>query len=171
MYVEPEPQDLWWGDKEYPPSAVLGIGRDVPSLVYGISSGLVLFIGLGMAHIGQMPPRDLIDPYAPGMLAPRVHLAGWHARRIARIAYPGIADLHPVREQHDELNLHKCTDCVPKEAALTNDERLAATRHKDLANRPGTTPEQLTRAVTEPEVVPQPRATPANAVAPTPRQS
>ena len=36
---------VWWGDKEYPPSKVLGIGRDVPSLVYGISSGIVLFIG------------------------------------------------------------------------------------------------------------------------------
>ena len=45
MYTEPEPQDLWWGDKEYPPSEVLGIGANVPSLVYGVSSGLALFIG------------------------------------------------------------------------------------------------------------------------------
>jgi hypothetical protein len=44
-YDVPETEDMWWGDKEYPPSAVLGIGRDVPSLVYGISSGLALFIG------------------------------------------------------------------------------------------------------------------------------
>merc|ERR1719409_1884179 len=45
VIAELETEDMWWGDKEYPPSAVLGIGRDVPSLVYGISSGIVLFIG------------------------------------------------------------------------------------------------------------------------------
>jgi len=45
-YTEPTPQDLWWGDKEYPPSEVLGIGKDVPSLVFGISSGIALAIGL-----------------------------------------------------------------------------------------------------------------------------
>ena len=44
-YTVPEPEDMWWGDKEYPPSKVLGIGKDVPSLVYGISSGIVLAIG------------------------------------------------------------------------------------------------------------------------------
>ena len=45
-YTEPEAQDLWWGDKEYPPSEVLGIGKDVPSLVYGITAPIALFIGL-----------------------------------------------------------------------------------------------------------------------------
>jgi hypothetical protein len=44
-YTVPEPDDMWWGDKEYPPSKVLGIGKDVPSLVYGLSSGIVFFIG------------------------------------------------------------------------------------------------------------------------------
>ena len=37
---------VWWGDKEYPPSKVLGIGKDVPSLVYGITSGIALLIGV-----------------------------------------------------------------------------------------------------------------------------
>merc|ERR1719201_2137809 len=46
MYTEPEAQDLWWGDKEYPPSEVLGIGKDVPSLVYGITAPIALAIGL-----------------------------------------------------------------------------------------------------------------------------
>merc|ERR1719183_1960932 len=46
VVAELETEDMWWGDKDYPPSAVLGIGRDVPSLVFGISSGIALFIGL-----------------------------------------------------------------------------------------------------------------------------
>ena len=41
-----EAEDTWWGDKEYPPSIVLGIGKNVPSNVFGITSGLALFIGL-----------------------------------------------------------------------------------------------------------------------------
>jgi len=43
--MELEVQDTWWGDKDYPPSIVLGIGKDVPSNVYGITSGLALGIG------------------------------------------------------------------------------------------------------------------------------
>ena len=35
-----------WGDKEYPDSVVLGIGKNVPSIVFGVSSGLALAIGM-----------------------------------------------------------------------------------------------------------------------------
>ena len=35
-----------WGDKEYPDSVVLGIGKNVPSKFYGVTSGLALGIGL-----------------------------------------------------------------------------------------------------------------------------
>ena len=34
------------GDKEYPPSTVLGIGKGVSSGVFGVTSGIALFIGL-----------------------------------------------------------------------------------------------------------------------------
>jgi len=34
------------GDKEYPPSTVLGIGKGVSSGVFGVTSGLALMIGL-----------------------------------------------------------------------------------------------------------------------------
>ena len=37
---------MWWGDKEYHDRKVLGIGKDVPSLVYGITSGIALLIGV-----------------------------------------------------------------------------------------------------------------------------
>jgi len=46
MYEEFEPQDTWWGDKEYPDSVVLGIGKNVPSSIYGPMSGVALAIGL-----------------------------------------------------------------------------------------------------------------------------
>ena len=36
---------MWWGDKDYPPSDVLGIGKDVPSAIYGPAAGVVFFIG------------------------------------------------------------------------------------------------------------------------------
>merc|ERR1719482_2026746 len=44
-YTVPEPDDMWWGDKEYPPSKVLGIGKDVPSIVLGLGSGVAFGIG------------------------------------------------------------------------------------------------------------------------------
>ena len=44
--MELEVQDTWWGDKDYPDSIVLGIGKNVPSAVYGPLSGVALFIGL-----------------------------------------------------------------------------------------------------------------------------
>merc|ERR1719498_2210405 len=46
MYEEFEPQDTWWGDKEYPDSVVLGIGKNVPSSIYGPMSGVALALGL-----------------------------------------------------------------------------------------------------------------------------
>merc|ERR1711924_320604 len=44
--MELETWDTWWGDKDYPDSVVLGIGKNVPSKVFGVTSGLALFIGL-----------------------------------------------------------------------------------------------------------------------------
>ena len=43
---ELETVDTWWGDKDYPDSVVLGIGKNVPSKVFGVTSGLALMIGL-----------------------------------------------------------------------------------------------------------------------------
>merc|ERR1719183_2292225 len=43
--MELEVQDTWWGDKEYPDSVVLGIGKDVPSAVFGITSVIALSVG------------------------------------------------------------------------------------------------------------------------------
>ena len=84
-YTEPTPQDLWWGDKEYPPSEVLGIGKDVPSLVFGISSGIALFIGMwcvaesnllnilsGSTVNGWYVAGSLLVPYSWGL-----HVASW----------------------------------------------------------------------------------------------
>ena len=44
--MELETQDMWWGDKDYPDSLVLGIGKNVPSAVYGPLSGIALAIGI-----------------------------------------------------------------------------------------------------------------------------
>merc|ERR1719171_3030600 len=84
-YDIPETEDMWWGDKEYPPSAVLGIGRDVPSLVFGISSGLALLIGCycvaqsnllnilsGSTVNGFLVAGSLLVPYSWGL-----HVASW----------------------------------------------------------------------------------------------
>ena len=64
-YTVPEPEDMWWGDKDYPPSKVLGIGKDVPSLVYGITSGIALFIGLSCIAECTPPPRSEPDAGLP----------------------------------------------------------------------------------------------------------
>lgn len=40
-----ETQDTWWGDKDYPDSIVLGIGKDVPSVLYSITSLIALALG------------------------------------------------------------------------------------------------------------------------------
>jgi|Transcript_58322 hypothetical protein len=44
--MELETQDMWWGDKEYPDSIVLGIGKNVPSVVYGPTSFFALVLGM-----------------------------------------------------------------------------------------------------------------------------
>ena len=80
-----ETEDMWWGDKEYPPSAVLGIGKDVPSLVFGISSGIALAIGAycvaesnllnilsGSTVNGFLVAGSLLVPYSWGL-----HVASW----------------------------------------------------------------------------------------------
>ena len=80
-----EAEDTWWGDKEYPPSIVLGIGKNVPSNVFGITSGLALFIGLycvaqsnllnilsGSTVNGWYVAGSLLVPYSWGL-----HVASW----------------------------------------------------------------------------------------------
>merc|ERR1719171_1471508 len=85
VVAELETEDMWWGDKEYPPSAVLGIGRDVPSLVFGLSSGIALAIGSycvaesnllnilsGSTVNGFLVAGSLLVPYSWGL-----HVASW----------------------------------------------------------------------------------------------
>merc|ERR1719482_963743 len=80
-----ETEDMWWGDKEYPPSAVLGIGKDVPSLVFGLSSGIVFGIGCscvaqsnllnilsGSTVNGWLVFGSLLVPWSWGL-----HVASW----------------------------------------------------------------------------------------------
>ena len=80
-----EAQDTWWGDKEYPSSIVLGIGKDVPSGVFGITSGIALFVGLycvaqsnllnilsGSTVNGWYVAGSLLVPYSWGL-----HVAAW----------------------------------------------------------------------------------------------
>eukprot|EP00965_Chrysotila_dentata_P188002 6172467-Pleurochrysis_carterae.AAC.2 len=43
--MELKAQDTWWGDKDYPDSIVLGIGKGVPSIVYSVSSLIALALG------------------------------------------------------------------------------------------------------------------------------
>merc|ERR550537_357327 len=80
-----EAEDMWWGDQDYPPSKVLGIGRDVPSLVYGPLSGLAFSIGCycvaqsnllnilsGSTVNGWYVAGSLLVPYSWGL-----HVACW----------------------------------------------------------------------------------------------
>ena len=80
-----EAQDTWWGDKDYPDSIVLGIGKNVPSNVFGITSGLALFIGVycvaqsnllnilsGSTVNGWYVAGSLLVPYSWGL-----HVAAW----------------------------------------------------------------------------------------------
>lgn len=84
-YTEQPTQDMWWGDQEYPPSRVLGIGKDVPSLVFGVSSGICL--GLGCWCVAQSNLLNILSgstvngwyvfgallvPYSWGL-----HVASW----------------------------------------------------------------------------------------------
>merc|ERR1719486_750827 len=83
--MELETVDTWWGDKEYPDSVVLGIGKNVPSIVFGVSSGLALGIGLycvaqsnllnilsGSTVNGFYVAGSLLVPYSWGL-----HVASW----------------------------------------------------------------------------------------------
>merc|ERR1719313_1323918 len=80
-----EAEDMWWGDKDYPPSRVLGIGRNVPSLFYGVTSGLAFGIGAyciaqsnllnilsGSTVNGWYVAGSLLVPYSWGL-----HVACW----------------------------------------------------------------------------------------------
>mmetsp|Transcript_48883 Transcript_48883/g.104352 ORF Transcript_48883/g.104352 Transcript_48883/m.104352 type:complete len:131 (-) Transcript_48883:401-793(-) len=85
VVAELETQDMWWGDKDYPPSAVLGIGKEVPSVVLGLASGLSLAIGCycvaqsnllnilsGSTVNGFYVFGALLVPYSWGL-----HVASW----------------------------------------------------------------------------------------------
>ena len=76
---------MWWGDKDYPPSKVLGIGKDVPSLVFGLTSGIAFFTGAyciaqsnllnilsGSTVNGWYVLGSLLVPYSWGL-----HVASW----------------------------------------------------------------------------------------------
>lgn len=75
----------WWGDKEYPPSIVLGIGKDVGSTVFGVTSGIALLVGMycvaqsnllnilsGSTVNGWYVAGSLLVPYSWGL-----HVASW----------------------------------------------------------------------------------------------
>ena len=83
--MELETQDMWWGDKDYPPSRVLGIGENVPSGVFGIGSGLAFTVGIycvaqsnllnilsGSTVNGFLVFGSLLVPYSFMM-----HIAAW----------------------------------------------------------------------------------------------
>jgi len=83
--MELETQDMWWGDKDYPPSIVLGIGKDVGARFYGVSSFFALMIGLycvaqsnllnilsGSTVNGFYVAGSLLVPYSWGL-----HVASW----------------------------------------------------------------------------------------------
>lgn len=83
--MELQAQDTWWGDKEYPDSIVLGIGKDVPSGVFGVTSGFALAIGCycvaqsnllnilsGSTVNGFYVAGALLVPYSWGL-----HVAAW----------------------------------------------------------------------------------------------
>jgi hypothetical protein len=80
-----EAQDTWWGDKDYPSSIVLGIGKDVPSSIYGVTSAIALAVGLyciaqsnllnilsGSTVNGFYVAGALLVPYSWGL-----HVASW----------------------------------------------------------------------------------------------
>jgi len=83
--MELQVQDTWWGDKDYPDSVVLGIGKNVPSAVYGPASAVALAIGLycvaqsnllnilsGSTINGWYVAGSLMVPYSWGL-----HVACW----------------------------------------------------------------------------------------------
>eukprot|EP00900_Chrysochromulina_parva_P019598 jgi/Chrpa1/2763/Chrysochromulina_OHIO_Genome00014999-RA len=83
--AELQVQDTWWGDKEYPPSTVLGIGKGVSSGVFGVTSAIALVVGLycvaqsnllnilsGSTVNGWYVAGSLLVPYSWGL-----HVASW----------------------------------------------------------------------------------------------
>uniref|UniRef100_UPI0016BE2936 PsaR n=1 Tax=Emiliania huxleyi (strain CCMP1516) TaxID=280463 RepID=UPI0016BE2936 len=85
MVDRSEAADTWWGDKDYPPSIVLGIGKDVPSSIFGVTSGLAFAIGVycvaqsnlvnilsGSTVNGFYVAGALLVPYSWGL-----HVAAW----------------------------------------------------------------------------------------------
>ena len=106
IVAEIEAQDMWWGDKEYPPSIVLGIGKDVPSVVFGLSSGIALGVGVycvaqsnllnilsGSTVNGWLVLGSLLVPYSWGL-----HVASWIQKQNgsrSRIERAACDDTHP----------------------------------------------------------------------------
>lgn len=83
--MELQTEDMWWGDQDYPPSKVLGIGKNVPSGLLGVSSGIALTLGLyciaqsnllnilsGSTVNGFYVAGALLVPYSWGL-----HVASW----------------------------------------------------------------------------------------------
>ena len=83
--MELQTEDMWWGDQDYPPSKVLGIGKNVPSKLFGVSSLAALSIGLyciaqsnllnilsGSTVNGFYVAGALLVPYSWGL-----HVASW----------------------------------------------------------------------------------------------
>jgi len=87
--VRMPPVDTYWGEKDYPPSEVLGIGKDVPSIVFGVSSAVCLGVGCyciaqsnllnilsGSTVNGFYVAGALLVPYSWGL-----HVACWIQRQ------------------------------------------------------------------------------------------
>lgn len=85
MLDRSEAADTWWGDKDYPSSVVLGIGKDVPSSIYGVTSAIAFSVGAyciaqsniinilsGSTVNGFYVAGALLVPYSWGL-----HVAAW----------------------------------------------------------------------------------------------
>ena len=90
MVDRSEAADTWWGDKDYPPSIVLGIGKDVPSSIFGVTSGLAFAIGvycvaqaaLDSPHLSRS--LSAFQPPSPPAVEPRQHPLRLHRQRLLR---------------------------------------------------------------------------------------
>ena len=94
MVDRSEAADTWWGDKDYPPSIVLGIGKDVPSSIFGVTSGLAFAIGVYcVAQVGPSLPHPLPLPLRfPTAIAP-----GSRTSSTSSPAPPSTASTSPAR--------------------------------------------------------------------------
>jgi hypothetical protein len=83
------PVDTWWGDRDYPSSEVLGIGKDVSSTVFGYSSALCLVVGcwcVAQSNLLNVLSGSTVNPFlvAGSLLVPYswgLHVAAWIQRQ------------------------------------------------------------------------------------------